>query len=186
MQSSLSKYGNPPTRSVLRGALKPAAPSSCTDAGSRAQRRLARTLVQPDSVIDAGMIQAYRETHYEVHGAEPFTLRVDEPSPELAAAHRKHRTDCSAYITACNPLSEDVGAEVNARRHTELGRELARRSLAYTEGIGQHPSNQWPGEPSYLVFGLTLEAARVLGRSLEQNAILWSDADAVPRLILLR
>ena len=87
MQSSLSKYGNPPTRSVLRGALKTAAPSSCTDAGSRAQRRLARTLVQPDSVIDAGLIQAYRETRYEVHGAEPFTLQVDEPSPALAAAH---------------------------------------------------------------------------------------------------
>ena len=186
MQSSLSKYGNPPTASVLRGALKPGAPSSCADAGSRIQRRLARTLVPPDSVIDTGLIQAYRETQYEVHGAQPFTLRVDEPSPALASAHRKHRTDCSAYITACNPLSEDVGAEVNARRHAELGRELARRSLAYTEGIGQHPSNQWPGEPSYLVFGLTLEAARALGRSLGQNAILWSDADTVPRLILLR
>ncbi len=66
------------------------------------------------------------------------------------------------------------------------GLELGRRSLAYIEGIGQHPSKQWPGEASYLVFGLELEAAKTLGRALRQNAIVWSDADAVPRLILLR
>jgi hypothetical protein len=33
---------------------------------------------------------------------------------------------------------------------------------------------------------LKLEAAKTLGRALRQNAIVWSDADAVPRLILLR
>ena len=140
----------------------------------------------PDSVIDAGLIQAFRETRYRVHGAEPFTLVVDEPSAALAAAHKRFRTDCSAYITACNPFSEEVGAASNAQRHADLGLELARRSLAHIEGIGQHPSNQWPGEASYLVFGLKLEAAKTLGRALRQNAIVWSDADAVPRLILLR
>ncbi|MCZ2109528.1 MAG: DUF3293 domain-containing protein [Dehalococcoidia bacterium] len=139
-----------------------------------------------DSVIDAGLIQAYRETHYRVHGAEPFTLRVDEPSAALAAAHRRFRTDCSAFITACNPFGEDVGAASNAQRHADLGLELARRSLAHIEGIGQHPSNQWAGEASYLVFGLTLQAAKTPGRGLKQNAIVWNDADAVPRLILLR
>lgn len=140
----------------------------------------------PDSVIDAGLIQAFRETHYQVHGGETFTLRLDEPSAALDAAHKRFRTDCSAYITACNPFSEDVGAASNARRHADLGLELARRSLAHIEGIGQHPSNQWPGEASYLVFGLKLEAAKTLGRVLRQSAIVWSDADAVPRLILLR
>ena len=84
----------------------------------------------PDSAIDTGLIQAFRETHYRVHGAEPFTLRVDEPSTALAAAHKRFRTDCSAFITACNPFSEDVGAASNAQRHADLGLELARRSLA--------------------------------------------------------
>ena len=84
----------------------------------------------PDSVIDVGLIQAFRETHYQVHGAVPFTLRVDESSTALAAAHKRFRADCSAYITACNPFSEDVGAASNAQRHADLGLELARRSLA--------------------------------------------------------
>ena len=139
-----------------------------------------------DSLIDTGLILAFHETHYQVHGAEPFTLRVDEPSASLPAVHQRLHTDCSAYITACNPSSEDVGAAANARRHAELGLELERCSLAHSEGIGQHPSNGWPGEASYLVFGLSLEAARTLGGELMQNAILWSGADAVPRLILLR
>lgn len=114
-----------------------------------------------ESVIDAGLIQTYRETHYRVHGAEPFTLRVDEHSAALAAAP-------------------------SAKLHADLGLELARRSLAHVEGVGQHPSNQWAGEGSYLVFSLTLEPAKTPGRDLKQNAIVWSNANAAPRLILLR
>jgi len=67
-----------------------------------------------------------------------------------------------------------------------LAKELTSRSLEFVTGIGQHPSNKWPGEPSYLVFGLTLEASKVLGTRLEQNAIIWSGSDGVPQLILLR
>ena len=54
------------------------------------------------------------------------------------------------------------------------------------QGLGQHPTNGWSGEVSYLILGLTLEAAKVLGARHEQNAIVWSDADALPQLILLR
>jgi hypothetical protein len=140
----------------------------------------------PDSTVDPDLIRAYRETHYRVHGAEPFALLVDVRSAALAAAHKRFRTDRSAYVTACNPFSEDVGAASNAQRHADLGLELARRNLPHIEGIGQHPSNGWPGEPSYLVFGLRLDDAKTLGRALRQNAVLWSDADAMPRLILLR
>ena len=139
-----------------------------------------------ESIIDAVTVQAFRETEYRVHGDEPFTLRVGETCSALAAAHKRHRVDCSAYITACNPFSQILDDEANAERHAALGREISQRSLASIEGIGQHPSNQWPGEASYLIFGLTLEAAKTLGTRLEQNAIVWAGADAVPQLILLR
>ncbi len=138
------------------------------------------------SDIDAELIQAYRETDYRVHDATPFTLRVDDPSVALAAAHKRHRAAISAFITACNPASVCVDDATNQQLHADLGKALARRSLLHLEGIGQHPSNQWPGESGYLVFGLALESAKTLGRDLNQNAIVWSGADAVPRLILLR
>ncbi len=139
-----------------------------------------------ESIIDVGTVQAYRETEYRTRGDEPFSLKVGEVCAALAAAHRRNRVDCSAYITACNPFSQILDDEANAERHAALGRELGLRSFASVEGIGQHPSKQWPGEASYLIFGLTLEAAQALGTRLEQNAIVWAGGDAVPELILLR
>jgi hypothetical protein len=121
-----------------------------------------------------------------VHGEPGFTLRVGRASAELLAAHKRRRTDCSAFLTACNPFSQPLDAAANAARQAALAKELSSRSLAFLPGVGQHPSNGWPGEDSFLVFGLTLEAAKALGTRLEQNGIVWSGADAVPQLILLR
>lgn len=140
----------------------------------------------PATRIDAATRQAYRETDYRVQDDPPFTLHIGEPSPALAAAQRQQGVDCSAYVSACNPLGQRLAARDNAARHAALGRELADRGLAWREGIGQHPVGDWPGEPSYLVFGLDLDAARRLGQRLAQNAIVWSGADARPQLVLLR
>jgi hypothetical protein len=64
--------------------------------------------------------------------------------------------------------------------------ELSASGLAFVEGVGNDPSNIWPGERSFLVLGLVPEAAKSLGAQFGQNAIVWSGADAIPRLILLR
>ena len=93
---------------------------------------------------------------------------------------------CAAFITAFNPFSRELTADENRRRQAELAKELTRRSLDFVEGVGQHPSGDWPGEPSFLVFGLELEAAKSLGKVYEQNAIIWCGADCVPDLILLK
>lgn len=161
------------------------APNGAT---KRVQRRPSHNggLFLFESIIDAGTVQAFRETEYRVHGDEPFTLRVGETCSALAAAHKRHGVECSAYVTACNPFSQILDDEANAERHAALGREINQRSLARIEGIGQHPSNQWPGEASHLIFGLTLTAAKVLGTRLKQNAIVWAGGDGVPQLILLR
>lgn len=140
----------------------------------------------PESIIDALTVQAYRETEYRVYGDEPFTLQVGLLSEPLSRLYQCYRVDCSAFITSCNPFSRLVDDADNVARHAALGEELSRRSLASVEGFGQHPSNQWPGERSYLILGVSLEAARKLGATLEQNAILWTGADATPQLILLR
>ncbi|WP_310387910.1 DUF3293 domain-containing protein [Roseateles sp.] len=142
-----------------------------------------------ESIIGSGLVQAYRETEYRVHGDEAFTLKVGQASPALAAAHKRYGVDCSAYITAWNPLGEDHEIAVNTQRNAELAAELAQLSLASIEGIegiGQHPTSQQPGEASFLIFGMTLEEVQALGESWEQNAIVWTGANAVPQLIMLR
>ena len=138
------------------------------------------------STIDSVTVQAYRETEYRVFAEPVFTLRVGQASAELLAAQKFHRTDCSAFLTACKPYSQAFDAASNAQRQLGLAKELKQRSLAFAPGIGQHPGNGWPGEDSFLVYGLKLEAAKALGTRLEQNAFIWSGADAVPQLIVLR
>jgi hypothetical protein len=71
-------------------------------------------------------------------------------------------------------------------RQASLLQALRLRSLRWLDGIGQHPSNQWPGESSVLILGLSLAAAKVLAQDFEQNAFIWAGADAKPQLVVLR
>jgi hypothetical protein len=140
----------------------------------------------PDSDIPRDTIQAYLETHYHVAGNTPTTLQVGQFNPMLAALHDACQVTGSAFITACNPFSLDLGPEANAARQAALARELEQHGLKFIEGIGQHPSSEWPGEASFLVLGATLDIAKALGEKHGQNAIVWCGANAVPQLILLR
>jgi hypothetical protein len=136
--------------------------------------------------IDPATLLAYRQTDYRVFGATAAVLHVGVRCPELALLHAAHHTTCSAFITACNPLGVSVAATVNQQRQEALAAQLSRRGLVAIAGIGERPGGSWPGEPSYLVPGLTRAVAQQLGRQFEQNAIIWAGADAVPELILLR
>ena len=135
---------------------------------------------------DSSLIKAYEETEYRVTQGHPFVLRVDVPSPELASLYKAKSASCAAFITACNPFSRELSHAENTMRQAELAAELKRRSLIFFEGVGQHPSGGWPGEPSFLVLGLALEVAKSLGKAYEQNAVIWCGPDAVPSLVLSR
>ena len=138
------------------------------------------------STIDPNTIQAYRETEYRVLGDSLVVLHVDEANPALLALHHRQNVSSSAFITACNPYSQVFDAHSNANRQAALAEELRGRQLHFLPGVGQHPSNQWPGEDSFLVFGLSLEDSEVLAHRLEQNGFVWSGPDALPQLILLK
>ena len=139
-----------------------------------------------DSVIAQSSIQAYLETNYHVHGATPLTLNIGAANAGLAALHKTHSVESSAYVTACNPFSQALNDSANNARQAVLVRELQQHGLIYIKGIGRHPTNGWPGEQSFLVLGLSREEARILGARHEQNAVVWCDQDAKPKLVLLR
>jgi hypothetical protein len=138
------------------------------------------------STVPAETIQAYLETDFCAFGNHPVILRVGKRCSKLATLHAAHGTDCSAFITACNPSGALLDDETNANRQAALASALTKLDLTFVEGLGRHPSNQWPPESSFLVFGLTLGAAKRLGKQFAQNAIVWSGSDAVPQLVLLR
>lgn len=138
------------------------------------------------NTLSPDLLSAYAQTEYRVGGAAPFTLRIGVASAALLALHQRHGVACSAFITAVNPRSQATGATTNAERLHHLKAQVQALGLPCIDGVGQHPDKVWPGEASLLVPGLDLTAARRLGERWGQNAIVWSGADALPRLILLR
>jgi hypothetical protein len=138
------------------------------------------------SLIDPATVQAYRETHFRVLGDASIVLQIGTANDALAALHHAFSVASSAFITACNPFSRVCGDRDNAARQAALSRDLKQLGVGHLDGVGEHPSGNWPPEPSFLVLGVSLDDACAVGRRHEQNAIVWSGRDAVPHLILLR
>lgn len=129
---------------------------------------------------------AYRATIYRVHaGGSTFDLRVDVASEPLAALMRRHGVATAAYLTACNPRSVRTSDAANRAANEALRAALVAADAFVFDGEAIDPRGAWPVEPSFLALGVALATARELGVRFEQNALLFADDDAVPRLVWL-
>ena len=138
------------------------------------------------SCIAIDLIRVYEETHYCVLEGTPLTLLIGIASVKLGALYDTYGVRGATFVTAYNPFSRPTDDATNGRRQRALKRDLKGRGWVTLDGIGQHPSGVWPGEPSVLVLGISSEEAIHTGTRYEQNAIVTCGADAVPRLVLLR
>jgi Protein of unknown function (DUF3293) len=136
--------------------------------------------------IAAQTVQAYRETEYRVGGDAPFVLTVGCTSPDLLREYARQGVQSCAFITACNPYSFPLSEADNAQRDRNLTLLLQGQGFSSQAGLGQHPSNGWPGEPSQLVWGVARDKACHIANQFQQNAFVWAAEDGVPELILLR
>jgi len=139
-----------------------------------------------ESAIPAATINSYLATNYRVMAAEPFFLNIGRASPELALWFKLNRTDSAAFITAWNPFGELTSDSENHAAQQELLAEIKALGLPCLDGEGWDPSGRWPGESSFLVFGISLGAAKKLAGQFRQNGFVYARSDATPRLILLR
>lgn len=135
--------------------------------------------------MNDALLAAYRETEYRVHGFGGFTLLVGQRSSALGAIYASYAVGSAAFITAFNPFSMSLSPSENEARNDALRDVVFSAGLRFMEGIGQHPTNGWPGEGSLLILGGDLPQMRALGAEFGQNAIVWVGRDAVPGLDLL-
>jgi hypothetical protein len=142
--------------------------------------------MKSNTLLNQDLISAYEVTNFHVKAEPAFTLNVGKGSEELKTLFKQNNVTNAAFITAWNPYSKSLSDEENQARNDQLKNELFIRSLKFVNGFGQDPLGQWSGEDSFLVFGIDLEASKALGIQFEQNAIVWSDIDAIPQLILLQ
>jgi len=139
------------------------------------------------TAISAEKIEAYKNTNYIVLAdAGDFTLRVDQYSKALSDLYKSTNTQNAIFITAYNPLGRVRNAAVNEMANQRLYEYLRSIGARVIEGSGADPTGKWPPEPSLLALGIDLVSAERIGKLYKQDAIVWSDSDAIPRLILLR
>jgi len=145
-------------------------------------------------MMDAGLLRAYRETDYIVGRAggalcgaahAGFVLHIGMASTPLESLYRQYDVGCAAFVTAFNPYSRRASRQENQAGNARLQAWLERRGYRYFHGVGRHPDGQWPGEPGFLILGLSRRGARALGRFCRQNAVVWCGGDAVAQLDLL-
>ena len=140
----------------------------------------------PESAIPAATLQAYLEADYKVTAAEPFVLNVGRASPELALRFKLDRADSAAFLTAWNPCGERASDTENRAAQQKLLAGIKALGLPCLDGEGRDPAGRWPAESSFLVLGISLEAAKTLAEQFHQNGFVYAGSDATPRLILLR
>ena len=91
----------------------------------------------------------------------------------------------AAVISAYNPYSQQQDDQQNRKAHEAFRDFLDHHSYMFIEGMNIDPAGQWPIEKSFCILGIKQTLAQALGRRFRQNAIVWMNIEAIPRLILL-
>lgn len=131
------------------------------------------------------VIQAYERTSYWVEtGNRRICLRVGQLNSALDEVLAQFGVTEWAYVTAHNPASVKLSCDENEARHNKLIQDVQALGYLTLLGEGCGDSGDWPPEPSVLILGITLEAARRIGTDFRQTAILVGRRNEAPRLLL--
>ncbi len=149
--------------------------------------RLGATLADfAGSAVPAETVAAYLAAEYRFWGERPLVLSIGRPNRDLVAIYGDRGVSSVAVITAWNPRGLIAPPTGNHAAQAALVARLDALGLAHEPGQGADPAGVWAPEDSRIVFGIARQAAARLGDEFAQNAVVWADADAVPKLLLLR
>ena len=135
--------------------------------------------------LDRDLVEAYRRADYAVFGEPELVLRIGESNEALDALLDEQGVGTAVFVTAANPRGRAAGKTENVLATTALLQAQREAGYACYEGEGRDPQGEWPAEPSVLVVGIPRAEAEVLGRSYEQNAIVFVERGRAPELVLL-
>lgn len=137
------------------------------------------------SQVSNELVDTYTATNFVVESQPTFRLKVGTQSEGLARLYEKAGVNAACFITAYNPFSVLLTTPHNVARQAELLSDLARLKLKFVFGYGQSNDSDW-NEPSVLILGITHEDSMKLAVKHEQNAFIWCDEEATPKLVLTR
>lgn len=138
------------------------------------------------SKIPQYLLDSYNSAEFHVFSKSPFVLKIGHYSDELSRIYKTKKVTSAAFLTAYNPYSKELIISENKHRNKKLEEIIIKMKYQYILGDGKSGNQDWEGEASFLILGIDKECSMVLGNQFEQNAIVWSDRDAIPQLVLLR
>jgi len=134
--------------------------------------------------INPLLLYAYLNTDYYIDVPDaPFKLNIGRYSLELDRLHQKLGVNTSLYITAWNPFSDQLTDEENNAKQQMLVSDIIDLGFDMITGRGIAQSGEWPPEESIVVLGCDESTAITLSQKYRQNAVVFSDENAIPRLI---
>ena len=127
---------------------------------------------------------AYEQTQFYVRECtSELCIRIGSHHGQLDKLLHKQRCDNWSYITASNPASELLSDAQNTGRNQELEALLRSQDLVFYRGEGVGSDASWPAEASFLILGISREAAMQLGRQFGQNAIVCGKRGEASELV---
>jgi hypothetical protein len=124
---------------------------------------------------------AYIATTYTAVTPEGFlALRIGESNAALDTLLTTGGVATWAYVTAYNPGSVQVSDEENEAHQRQLREAVQECGYIFYEGAGI--GQNWPGEPSLLILGMTETEAVALGERFGQLAIVLGKLGGSARL----
>jgi len=142
--------------------------------------------IKQTRAISPQLIKAYRQAQYVINlPGNPITLCIGQINSELSEFMSKEMVRTAAFITAFNPYSEDLSEGDNEAAQRRLIADLRALNVAFISGEGRDPDGRWPGEPSLLALGISIQDAETLADRYGQNGFIWvGTGDAMPSLRL--
>lgn len=139
---------------------------------------------QKIGMLNKNLEKAYYSTTYKLLEHSELSLRVGEKNQELEKLYQDFNVNSCAFVTAWNPYSTPLGTDENQSLNEKLRSWISGQQLVSFRGIGEGDDDQWPGEESFLILGLTRELTSELGKMFHQNAVIWAGPSAIPELVV--
>ena len=110
-------------------------------------------------------------------------MRVGECPPRLDVLLERVGRSGWCFVTAWNPRSVEQPLELNRASNHALKADLDALGCPIFAGIGRAVNADWTPEESFLALGLDRDQAAALGRSYDQNAVVWGRAGQAAELV---